>query len=232
MAHQVGAYSLLLQRPVAHGAVAGQPGGRRIFVLIGVQIAVQVDAHHVPGVTQLPAGGVGGVVRVDEFVLIDHGARGGAAACVGVAVGFGAGRVHVRQIAFDGLRDAERPAECAYHARLGDGVLLLGRGLPYYVGHPAAHRPGTHVAPVPVLRQHRIRLQQRPVLIFEHLLAVAGAAGPVHQPVGRVGSVVEFVDAQIGGHPTAYGGVLVRGYVPGQWNHQPQPGGLWRVLVG
>ena len=80
--------------------------------------------------------------------------------------------------------------------------------------------------------QDLVRVQPGGVPVFGLELPVGRRAGVVHDPGGLVGGVVEKVNAQVPGHPAAYGLVFLGGYRPGQGDHEPQAGLLRGMLVG
>ena len=142
-----------------------------------------MEAHQVPGVAQLPAGRIRGVVRVEEkTILIGHGAAGGTAAGKGEATGDVARCVHVRQELIYSLIYVVCLTESADDAGFLQRVLLAaGFGRQRFL-IPRVDGPLAAIAPVGILSQDAVRIQQRRVGMFTDILAVAAAAGPVHEP--------------------------------------------------
>ena len=102
-----------------------------------VEVAEFMNAHQVESIAELPARGVGRVIRVGEKVaVVDHKAGGCRTCSIGVAVGARGLRIDLRQEFRDGLRNRVCPAECADDAFFGCRVALLVRLLFPEPGHP------------------------------------------------------------------------------------------------
>ena len=215
-----------------HGLEGRELRRFRILAGLGVQVPKPVQAHHVKGVEQLSAHGVAGVVAVTELVLVDHHARLGIGGNIVIAPAHGAGLVHVGEEGLDGLAHRVRAAKRSNGSLLGQRIGLLA-GLALHDGLLAArYRPFRHVAPIPVLGEHGVRVEQLAFDLPEHELAVQRGRGPVHQAGRLIGRVVELLDADFLGDLAGHGDVLVGGHIPGQRDDEPQARLFRRVLVG
>ena len=170
-------------------------------------------------------------MAVSVFIRVDHHARGRAACGVGVAPRLRAGGIG-RNEGLDGFLNRIGAAESAHQPALGRRVSLMLRPALRDVRHAAAGRPAGHVAPVGIGGQDFVGIQQRRVEEFKHEFPVLAGARPIHHARGRIGAVVELVDAQRRGHLAADGRVFLRRYVPVQRHHQAQALLCGRVLVG
>ena len=172
---------------------------------IGIQLTEEVDSHQIPGIQQLAACGVGAVVAVDEVAfVVKHRARRGAACGVGQAA-CACIHVHTGEKLLNRCGHVVSPAESAHHALFGGGIGLLAAGqLDRLSG---AGGPLAHVVPVLVKPEGVVHAD--PVAVLGGLadpLAVAAAAGPVHQALGFKGGLVEHLHGgveHLGHHPGA-----------------------------
>ena len=137
---QLGPDFRVLGGQLCHGLVARPGTGRRVRVGVGVQVVELVQPDQIPGVDQLGACRIRGVVAIAEFVVIDHHAGRCAALGVGVAPRLVAGLVH-RHEGLDSLLDGVGPAEGSDDAALLGRVFLLGRCALDSLRDSAAHRP-------------------------------------------------------------------------------------------
>ena len=87
------------------------------------------------------------------------------------------------------------------------------------------------VRPFRVLCEDRVGVEPAAVRLLIHKGAVSRRGRPVHQLIGLVGAFVKIVDAQhlsqIAGHRHKF----LRGYIPGQREHQPDAGIFFRAAV-
>ena len=218
-----------------HGLIA-RAAGDLLLLAVGVQLAELMHAHEVEGVAQHPARRVGRVVGVEELAVLVHD-RAAAAASGRVGVARLPARqlawyVHAGQEALDGGVDVERPAELADDTGLGLRVALPS-GLAQHHGRLLlADRPQARVppcAPGPVLCQHAVGVEDRAVLLAEHVLPVLRAARPVHQPLRLVGRWIHLLDVDPLGHLACHGRVFLRGHGSAQRNDPAQARRFGRV---
>ena len=190
-----------------------------------------MQTHKVKGVTQLAAGGVGGVMGIGVLVVIDYQTSRGAAADEGVTVILLRGRVAVGEDVFQHICNAMRPAECADDALLLQRILLFADLCTGALLQWARGRPEGGVRPVGIGGQHRVRIEKGRVVIAEHELAVLGRAGPVHEPRRLEGGGVEAGQRQLVRNAPGNSRVFVRRDRSGERDDEPQTHLFRRVAV-
>ena len=218
-------------RKLAHSLKGRQLRSLRILRSPHVQLPKLMDTHHVKSIHQLPAGRVRGMVGIRKLPLINHHPRLGIRRYIIIPPLHGARLIHVRQEHLRRFLDAVRPAERPDHALLGERVRLLLHLPQDHRLLPPAHRPLRRIPPVPIPCKHHIRVQDLPRNIPEHKLPVRRRGRPVHQAGRLISGIVKHLHADVLRHLPRHRRILVRRHIPGQRDHQPEPGTLRRMLM-
>ena len=223
---------IVLYRKVAHSLVGRQLAGGCVGGNLIIQIAELVNAYQIKGVEQLSAGRVCGVVAVGKLAIVEHHACRGIRRRIIVAACHGAWLIHVGQEGVDGIFNRVRPAESAHDAGLGKWIGLL---LALAVNECALTGRGgqkAYVTPARVCGKKSIRIKPCTVKPLEHILAVAGRSGPVHQLMGPIGAAVHTVDAPFLGQQPGQRQIFLWGHIPRQRRDDTIPRRFRRVTVG
>ena len=192
-----------------------------------------MQPDHVPGVHQLPAAGVRGVVTVQPFALIDDGAACGRSFCVGEPVILISREICPGDQLVHGLGDGIDPAEGSDGPFLCEGILLLRHGPADCVLFGSGYdRPLPDIVPVLIQAQHSGGADEVIVKYPVHVFRVAGAVRPVHQPVDVEGGLVAVGHPDPAGDHPGYGLILVIVDGTVQWDDHPEPGRPAAVLPG
>ena len=215
-------YLIVLCGKLLHGLKAGE--FRCVGVLIGlcVQCAEFMKAHHIEGVEQFPAGGVGGVMAIGKLVLVDHDARLGIGRDVVKASCHGTVLVHIGQELLDCLLHRVGPAKGAYQPGLGERVSLPLHLSGDHLLLPLGDGPLCSVMPVGVSRQHTVRVEEITVDLTEEKHTVAGCGWPVHESARLIGGIIEQLDSNVFSHLTRYRHILIRCDLTGQRDDETQ----------
>ena len=83
-----------------------------------------------------------------------------------------------------------------------------------------------------VSAQNFVRIQQRCVEVLEHKLSVFRCTRPIHDALGLIARIVEFVNTQRRSHSAPDGLVLLRVYIPCERYDQSESRLLRCMLMG
>ena len=209
---------------LAHGQIGGQPIDGRIGRGAVVQIAEAVQTDEVKGVHQLAAARICSMMGIQELaIVIEHRTAGGGAAEEGEAPGHGIHRcIDIGQECLHSSFDVVDAAESAHNAVFSEGVSLLGRRS-CKRSSARQSRPGGDIMPILVCTQQPVHRKHFPVGVVEDILAVATAAGPVHQAAGLEGGLIGQLHANEIGHASGAGLVFVSGAGAAERQQHTQP---------
>ncbi len=198
-----------------------------------IVIAKQMDADDIKGIAKFEVCRVFGMVAVDEFIILDLHA-GHAAGCDKMPAVFIVGRlINIRQkcLQREGY-GIVHTVEQTDHALLCQRVLHLLLGGRVCLALTGRGRKSCRVGPFRVLAENNVRVEPAAVRFLIHKRAVCRRGRPVHELVGLIGTFVKKVDAQHLSQVAGYCHKFLRGHIPGQWEHQTNPGVFIGAAVG
>ncbi len=106
--------------------------------------------------------------------------------------------------------------EKTHHAFLGKRVLHFLLCYAVCLTFPGGGRQSCRVSPFRMCREDFIGVNPTAVRFLIHKCTVLRSGRPIHQLIGKIGTLVKVIDTEHLCHITGYGNKLLRRYITGQ----------------